>query len=309
MKLADFLETAKSDPDYVGDHDELLGPVHGAKPEQVRASYARPVEPRSRVPITVASLVHDRRQFELHLSESLRHQQVECETLIEWNSDNHYRLAKFYNHVLDAAKHDRILLCHPDIEFSPDTLLRMSRLFDDRPECGAVGLVGTTLARRFIWSGSQRQPKSVSTLDSCAIMVDRRQNLRFDEQTFDGFHCVVEDYCLQAQCTGRSVCVAAPIPFAHWNGSCLDHVQPNKVVVSRTWNADFHGYFAKLERKWPQMWFCTTAGGWGGAAREILPSYLAMLRASQKSPLKRIAKAFFAPIERGVRLLRRRKAA
>jgi hypothetical protein len=253
--------------------------------------------------------VHDRRQFDLHLAESLARQPAEIEVLPEWNADNHIRLARYYNRVLDSARHDRILFCHPDIEFPPGALSQMCGLFDARLRCGAVGVVGISLGGRCLWSGSYCKPKQVSTLDSCAIMVDRRQGFRFDEQTFDGFHCVVEDYCLQVEDQGYGSYVAAPFPCAHWGATLLENAGR-----CEAWMSDFLEYSQRLERKWPRRLYCTTAGGLSALAREIVDTYVAVqsrlntaetqLKKIQRSPTYRVAKALAAPFLLGKRLLR-----
>ena len=87
----------------------------------------------------------------------------------------------------------------------------------------------------------------VSCLDGCSVFFHRDLGLRFDEATFDGFHCHVEDLCLQAH--ARGIPVVVPSLKA-------DHVGRNKDMV--TWMADYRKYKERLTEKWKGIVFATT---------------------------------------------------
>jgi hypothetical protein len=107
----------------------------------------------------------------------------------------------------------------------------------------------------FAWSDRRRQPREVSTLDSCVILIDRRHGLRFDEATFNTFHCVVEDYCMQARSHGLKSYVAPGITVAHFGSTAWE--TPGKY---ESWTAEFREYLWRLEGKWPGQAFCTVGG-------------------------------------------------
>lgn len=149
--------------------------------------------------------------------------------------------------------------CHADAVFGPGAL----DAFVAEAMRGAVcGIVGIDLAglyrcsfesRRDSWwqgEGAGRiltgGPGEVSTLDGMAVFFRRDLGLRFDEETFTGYHCHVEDLCLQAH--SRGIPVTVPAADAHHR----NHIQ------SQAFLADYRRYRAKLAAKWAGTEFRTT---------------------------------------------------
>jgi hypothetical protein len=228
--------------------------LYGRCVEAVRGQY-RSRTSRKTAPLTVATLVFKAPTFTEHLSRSLEYADVEVELIVEHNPDNHTAQARFYNRVIDTARNDRILFCHPDIEFSPWALSSLLETAAGLPGWGAVGVVGATLQGLFAWSDRRRNPREVSTLDSILVLIDRRHGLRFDEANFDTFHCVVEDYCLQGQRLGLKTYVAPGITISHF-----DSTYAKTAAFVEPWVAEYRHYHARLEKKYPGTPFCTTGG-------------------------------------------------
>ena len=138
-------------------------------------------------------------------------------------------------------------LCHADVVFGPDAL----EDFTAEAMRGAVcGIVGVDLAGCYRCCYSPETPfcgpGPVSTLDGMAVFFRRDLGLRFDEQTFDGFHCHVEDLCLQAH--KRGIPVTVPAADAHHR----NHGQ------SQAWLVDYRKYRRRLAEKWKGTEFRTT---------------------------------------------------
>jgi hypothetical protein len=182
--------------------------------------------------------------------------------------------------MLDRCKSLVFGLCHADAVFGPGAL----DAFVAEAMRGAVcGIVGIDLAglyrcsfesRRDSWwqgEGAGRGwahenenglvhsrprwppsriltggPGEVSTLDGMAVFFRRDLGLRFDEETFTGYHCHVEDLCLQAH--SRGIPVTVPAADAHHR----NHIQ------SQAFLADYRRYRAKLAAKWAGTEFRTT---------------------------------------------------
>jgi hypothetical protein len=191
---------------------------------------------------------------------SLRHfrfhgaPQVDVE-YIGWANDAGSPLSKIANEMLDRCKSPVFGLCHADAVFGPGAL----DAFVAEAMRGAVcGIVGRTIeglyrvSRRPMrdswWDGKARMagPGPVSTLDCMAVFFRRDLGLRFDEETFDGFHCHVEDLCLQAH--ARGIPVTVPLADAHHR----NHTQ------SWAFLADYRRYRLKLTEKWAGTEFQTT---------------------------------------------------
>jgi len=178
-------------------------------------------------------------------------------------------LAQIANVALDSAKSHRpecvFGLCHADMEFGPGSL----QAFYDCAAAGTVcGACGRQMAfsdpeagpgdSSYVWSKdwgspSRRQieagypthpkgPCPVWTLDSSCIFFPTNLGLRFDEQTFDGFHLHGEDICLQAH--AKRIPVLVPTANA-WH-ACADTNGPD-------WGKERDRYKLKLDAKWKSM--------------------------------------------------------
>lgn len=156
-------------------------------------------------------------------------------------------MAAIANPFLDAAAEDVVGVVHADTTFAPGVLSIFARTATDY-DCVA-GIVGRSAPdpsdffSGYVWCHTGGGP--VSTLDSCSIFLRRSHNLRFDGATFDSFHCVVEDICLQAQRRG----IHARVPAAQANhASSADNPQ---------WTAQYGEYRSKLVAKYPDIIFYT----------------------------------------------------
>lgn len=197
--------------------------------------------------LSVACAVHDPALAEAYLLPSL--DALEGEPPVRFVLDNvgnalSTNLAYLYNILLRLEGPPTRLLVHPDVTFEPDLTARLHAGLDalERHSLawGAVGTVGRSWDGEYVWGKDVEEPVAVCTLDACCIVVDTRHELEFDERTFDGFHCHVEDYCLQAHASGRGVFV---VPA---------HVEHRSVTYTREgsrWGA-YPKYRKRLSRKW-----------------------------------------------------------
>lgn len=162
-----------------------------------------------------------------------------------WTNDlqgRPYPLSKIGNLILDRQVGTVIGICHADTSFGPGALETFAEAALDG---SVVGIVGVDLQRVYHWS--KDNPGQVSTLDSCSVFFRRDLGLRFDEQTFDGLHCHVEDLCLQAQ--AKRIPVIVPAAQASHIGQSTDNPQ---------WQGDYAKYRARLAMKWRGVRFETT---------------------------------------------------
>jgi hypothetical protein len=144
-------------------------------------------------------------------------------------------MAAIGNHYLEDCW-DVFGMVHADTTFHPSALesfWRTARL-------GAVcGMVGIDTKKRYHWSKDIRSIQPVETLDCCSVFFRKDSGLRFDAKTFDGFHCYVEDLCMQAHAKKIPV-VVPPAQAAHAEDSTNDSV----------WRGDYFRYKDKLLAKW-----------------------------------------------------------
>ena len=157
-------------------------------------------------------------------------------------------LAAAYNRLLYACRTRFVMFAHPDTIFSEDVLRCADGIYQE-DRIGAMGIVGKGHDRETYWANAIAEPVSVSTLDSCCIIVDRKHGMRFDSRVFDGLHLCVEDYCCQVRAVRRDVLVLVDPAAAH-----------GSVTVSQRGTAwgGYWMYRVALERKWALLGVETT---------------------------------------------------
>jgi hypothetical protein len=153
--------------------------------------------------------------------------------------------ATIANAFLDECTEDVVGVVHADTGFGVGAIrgLVHASLQHGGQLVGIVGRANpapgeTDPWKSYVWGSNGGGP--VSTLDSCSVFFPRALALRFDGATFDDFHCVVEDLCLQARVRGIGSFVP-PVQAGHIGGSGSD-----------VWASAFNNYRDMLFRKWPK---------------------------------------------------------
>jgi len=150
-------------------------------------------------------------------------------------------LGKIGNYYISHARGDVLGLVHADTVFGPGAIA----IFAAAAIQGSVsGMHGRTIKGENAFSPGR--PAEVSTLDSCSVFFRRASNLRFDDKTFDSFHCCVEDFCLEA---GAKKCKIV-VPQAD-----AKHLSLRYVSKETTWRSKYSEYRAKLNEKWKHVKF------------------------------------------------------
>ena len=142
-------------------------------------------------------------------------------------------------------------IVHADTTFPGDSL---SAFMKTALEGKVAGIVGAregppdmTSEEKNVWGNSIAQETLVSTIDCCSIFFRKDIPLSFDEMHFPTWHCVNEDFCLQAHEVGIPV-VIPPTPSTHVGQSTF---QP-------AWQTEYWAYRQFLAGKWPHAKFSTT---------------------------------------------------
>ena len=145
-------------------------------------------------------------------------------------------LARIGNDCLARTVDDVFGLVHADTHY----LLGALSVFEDAARMGCVaGIVGVCRFGHYHWCFEN--PGAVVTLDSCSVFFRTSSGLRFDEKTFDSFHCHVEDLCVQA----AHKCMPVVVPSA--NATHASELPLPK------WAAHHQEYMLKLKAKWPNF--------------------------------------------------------
>jgi len=165
--------------------------------------------------------------------------------LVLFDNASKLPLSAIGNRYLNHGSAGVVGLCHADCLFHAGAL----DAFNAEAEKGTVcGIVGRNDGG-YCWC--YQNPGPVSTLDSCSVFLRADLGLRFDTELFVGFHCHVEDLCLQAKQKG----ILAMVPPA--NARHLGVVWQQK-VEGLGWYTDYIRYRECLAKKWSSISFVTT---------------------------------------------------
>jgi SAM-dependent methyltransferase len=172
--------------------------------------------------ISVVCVYNKERTLKDVLLKSLERQTVRYELITLDNRDNRYRsAAAAFNCGGERARGEYIMFAHQDMWLGSNSWLEdVERILESIPDLGVAGVAGMSEkggnnSERRRWSIEEfgepvpgglpvQKPEEVQTLDECLLVVPKSvfRKLRFDEKTFDGWHCYGADYCLSIRQLG-----------------------------------------------------------------------------------------------------------
>lgn len=162
------------------------------------------------------------------------------------NTRNSFTIFEAYNHGVSLAKFDVLCFAHEDIIFHTKNWGQkvIEHFKDDKT--GIIGNVGShympclpggwwnqdynssnliqstkgEVSKPWVWSKTTEEKNSVNAviLDGLWFCIPRRvmQKVRFDDVTFNGFHCYDTDICLQILAKGYDVKIVLDILIEHF---------------------------------------------------------------------------------------------
>ena len=185
------------------------------------------------------------------------------------NSRGQYSIFQAYNDGVARAKGDILCFMHDDILFHSDvwgSVIEDALAADER--MGALGVAGghfmpdcpcswsTCKTTSFhVWQTNPdgtateygctdyadgKHLVEVASLDGLFICIRRSlfNTIRFDDQTFTGFHCYDSDICMQVLSAGYSVNVTFDIDIEHRsNGACNQQYYDNIELWHKKWHS------------------------------------------------------------------------
>lgn len=195
------------------------------------------------------------------------------ELIVIDNSKKAYDIFSAYNEGVQRAKGDILCFCHDDILFRSENWgMAIQRILADR-SIGAIGVIGTHFlpaAPMYWWSSPYISQYSINNDNGKVRLHDIRNyfhgNLadvvavdgvcffipkslfsfvRFDDDTFDGFHVYDMDICMQVQKLGKRVCVTDVLTIEHFwsrksfkNKKYLKKLDFNLLLFYKKWKKD-----------------------------------------------------------------------
>ena len=156
------------------------------------------------------------------LLKSLKNQTIKFEFIALDNTKGYFKsAAEALNYGGGKATGKYIMFAHQDVELDSNLWLEnIEKLLDNIPDLGIAGVAGMSekgktnkeKGRGYIsdcgeiwqWSNTVQKPEEVQTLDECLLIVPKTvfEKYKFDEKTFDGWHCYGVDYCLSVKQMG-----------------------------------------------------------------------------------------------------------
>ena len=185
--------------------------------------------------ISIVCVFNDRRKLTKSLLHSLEAQNTKYELILLDNTKNKFKsAAQAWNYGGEKTKGDFIMFVHQDIWLSSTSWLRdTEKILISLKNLGTAGVAGMSESgrnweERSRWSISRfimktrnrvQNVEEVQTLDNCLIIVPKSifNNLKFDQDLFNGWDCYGADYCLNVKKLGLKNYVI-PLECSH---SCL----------------------------------------------------------------------------------------
>ena len=194
---------------------------------------------------------------------------VEYEIISIDNSRGQFSIFQAYNEGVARAKGDILCFMHDDILFrSNDWGKVVVESFSSNPNMGALGVAGghfmpdcpcswstCKTTSYHVWQTNRdgsateygcndytngKRLVEVVCLDGLFMCIRRSlfDTIRFDDNTFSGFHCYDSDICMQVLSMGYSVNVTFDIDIEHRsNGACNQQYYDNLEL----WHNKWHG--------------------------------------------------------------------
>ncbi len=198
--------------------------------------------------ISLVSIVNRPEVFEKNLKPSIPRG---IEKIIIDNQDNKQfpSASKALNWGIKKANNSIVLCVHQDIKFHRDwfdAFIKQECRLKGWGILGGVGIIGQEY--RLIWGYSLDRAMQATSLDECLMVINKKNNIGFDEKVFDGWHLYSADFCMQCREKELKICILA--------GEFVHRWQENP---KSDWLKSTIPYRGKFSRKW-QVPVTTTIG-------------------------------------------------
>lgn len=215
--------------------------------------------------ISVVCVYNNRQILNNCLIKSLKKQNCDSELILIDNTHNKFNsAAKALNHGGSKAQEEYIMFVHQDMELnSPNWLSDVEEMLKSIKDMGVAGVAGRKgrtprsnmkhgTTPRSVGIFPQDDPIEVQTVDECLAIVPRSifQENPFDEETCQGWHLYLADYCLSLKNKGYHVYV---VPQSSYHLSIGD-----------SFSNDYYQTLSKIIKKHKNnyKWIYTTTGNW-----------------------------------------------
>lgn len=129
--------------------------------------------------------------------------EIEFIKLDNEDNKNFDSAAKAFNYGIKKARNDLVVCVHEDMVFEESWFDAFIEQEDKLENWGVLGIVGMVSGKpHHYWGYKHDKPCEAETLDECCIILNKKNNIWFDEKTFTAWHSYGVDFCLQARHKG-----------------------------------------------------------------------------------------------------------
>jgi hypothetical protein len=197
---------------------------------------------------TLGYIDHNKDVFDKYLGKSLFELKGDFEVI---KTSDKNKPSFNYNEIIKKSSNRHVILSHQDISFSENLLEKIETTINKNPNFGVLGLVGVDEFRNYKWSSPDEQFK-VQTLDCCFIVIDKENEVFFDEKTFDDYHLYVEDFCLSTKQKTDKSSYTILISKSTKDLSYLCHHSYTLKALGSRWGK-YNEYKSRLLKKWGEV--------------------------------------------------------
>ena len=160
--------------------------------------------------------------------------------------------SKFHNEVINESPNDYIIFSHEDVTFSSDILEVIEEAINNNPNFGLLCVVGkdkTNTNRGAVTSDHH----NLEFCDPCFFVLDKKNNINFDEKTFNEYHFGVEDYCITLKETLGKDVLSLKIKWgSDGDNRNFRHHSYTCKTVKYQWG-NYQHYKNELKKKWGHL--------------------------------------------------------
>ena len=154
--------------------------------------------------------------------------------------------AAIYNKIIKDSPNRYIIFTHEDIIFNNKLIDQINNTIKLVGTFGVLGLVGKNETGKQIWSNINTLHK-YNTVDCCFFIIDKTNNIEFDELTFNGLHKYAEDYAMQ--CIKNKLINYSILSNCHATQKDITHISYTCRTVGYKWG-DWPIYHNLFNKKW-----------------------------------------------------------
>jgi len=170
---------------------------------------------RKKHKFSIVTLVNNKDVYTDFLNDLMRQNcRFNFEVIALPNFSNEYQsCSEALNIGLDISESDYVIMCHQDLRVNPSWLSNIADRIKDlkvsNVNFGVLGIAGSSLINNvdtdalyldYIFAETVKyygNYKEIQTLDELCLIVQKDNDIRFDEKNFDHYHVYGADLCLQ----------------------------------------------------------------------------------------------------------------